>query len=52
MGEKNERILCNELKKWPDIHILGSSSMSRIPAGPIMFSAMVNSRLITQNQFK
>jgi hypothetical protein len=52
MGGKNERILCHELKKWPDIHILGSSSMSRIPAGPIMFSAMVNSRLITQNQFK
>jgi hypothetical protein len=52
MGEKNERFLCNEIKKWSDIHIIGSSSMSRIPAGPIMFSAMVNSRLITQNQFK
>jgi hypothetical protein len=52
IGQKNEKIQCNQLQNLSDIHILGSASMAKIPAGPIMFSAMVNSRLITMNQFK
>jgi hypothetical protein len=52
MGQDNESKQCNEIQHWSDIHILGSASMTRIPAGPIMFSAMVNSRLITMNVLK
>lgn len=52
MGQDNENKQCNQIQHWSDIHILGSASMTRIPAGPIMFSAMVNSRLITMNVLK
>lgn len=51
-NQKNDKKHCDEIQNWSDIHVLGSASMTRIPAGPIMFNAMVNSRLITMNQLK
>jgi hypothetical protein len=36
------------LDSWPRVHILGSASMKKIPTGPIMFEAMVNSRIIVK----
>jgi hypothetical protein len=39
------------LVNWPSVYILGSASMKKIPTGPIMFEAMVNSRIIVKRAF-
>ena len=44
---RNEKTY-TEIKNISNIHILGSATMKSISAGPIMFSAMVNSRLVTK----
>jgi hypothetical protein len=47
--ENNLGRISKNIIDWPDIHFLGSSSITEIPAGPIMFGLMVNSRVIVKN---
>jgi hypothetical protein len=47
--ENNLGRISKDIMDWPDIHFLGSSSITEIPAGPIMFGLMVNSRVIVKN---
>jgi hypothetical protein len=42
-------LISKDICDWSGVHILGSASLKNISAGPIMFSAMVNTRIIVKN---
>jgi hypothetical protein len=52
MRDENVTKTFEEIKNLPNVHVLGSATMKNIPAGPILFAAMVNSRLITKAELE
>lgn len=47
--DSSKGVISKDICDWPDVHVLGSASLKSISAGPIMFSAMVNTRIIVKN---
>jgi hypothetical protein len=52
MRDENVTKAFEGIKDLPNVHVLGSATMKNISAGPILFGAMVNSRLITKAELE